>query len=93
MNIVQLVQGSPEWLAYRLSRRNASETAAVLGASPWTTPYQLWLLKTGRAVTAVTSAIRHGTDTEPAARAAYEAQTGSVMQPLEVGAGLDDQLL
>ena len=82
MNIVQLVQGSPEWLAYRLSRRNASETAAVLGASPWTTPYQLWLLKTGRAVTTVTSAMRHGTDTEPAARADYEAQTGSVMQPL-----------
>ena len=82
MNIVQLVQGSPEWLAYRLSRRNASETAAVLGISPWTTPYQLWLLKTGRAVTTVTSAMRHGTDTEPAARAAYEAQTGCVMQPL-----------
>ena len=82
MKIVQLVQGSPEWLAYRLSRRNASETAAVLGISPWTTPYQLWLLKTGRAVTTVTSAMRHGTDTEPAARAAYEAQTGCVMQPL-----------
>lgn len=82
MNIVQLVQGSPEWLAYRLSMRNASESAAVLGASPWTTPYQLWLLKTGRAVTPVTSAMRHGTDTEPAARAAYEAQTGFVLQPL-----------
>jgi putative phage-type endonuclease len=82
MNIVQLVQGSPEWLAYRLSRRNASESAAVLGASPWTTPYQLWLLKTGRAVTPVTPAMQHGTDTEPTARAAYEAQTGNVMQPL-----------
>jgi putative phage-type endonuclease len=82
MNIIKLVQGSPEWLAYRLSRRNASESAAVLGASPWTTPYQLWLLKTGRSVTAVTSAMRHGTDTEPAARAAYEAHTGFVLQPL-----------
>ena len=82
MNIVQLAQGSPEWLAYRLACRNASETAAVLGISTWTTPYQLWLLKTGRAATTVTSAMRHGTDTEPAARAAYEAQTGCVMQPL-----------
>lgn len=82
MKIIQLVQGSPEWLAYRLTMRNASETAAVLGLSPWTTPYQLWLLKTGRAVTTVTKAMQHGTDTEPAARAAYEAQTGNVMQPL-----------
>ena len=62
--------------------RNASETAAVLGESPWCTPYQLWLLKTGRATTKVTAAMQHGTDMEPVARAAYEAQTGEVMQPL-----------
>jgi predicted phage-related endonuclease len=52
--IIKLAQGSPDWLAYRLSMRNASETAAVMGVSPWTTPHQLWLLKTGRAVTPVT---------------------------------------
>lgn len=80
--IIQLVQGSQEWLTYRLSMRNASETAAVLGVSPWLTPYQLWLLKTGRKQQAVTTAMQHGTDLEPAARAAYEAQTGNVMQPL-----------
>jgi putative phage-type endonuclease len=80
--IIKLAQGSPEWLQYRLMMRNASETAAVMGLSPWTTPYQLWLLKTGRAVNPVTKAMQHGTDTEPAARAAYEAETGFVMQPL-----------
>lgn len=81
-SIVQLVQGSPEWLAYRKNMRNASETAAVLGVSPWMTPYQLWLLKTGRTETKATAAMQHGTDLEPAARAAYEAETGSIMQPL-----------
>ena len=80
--IIQLIQGSPEWLAYRLGMRNASETAAVLGLIPWTTPYQLWLLKTGRQQQAVTTAMQHGTDLEPAARTAYEEQTGHVMQPL-----------
>lgn len=80
--IIQLKQGSPDWLAYRLTMRNASETAAVLGISPWTTPYQLWLLKTGRQPQAVTAAMQHGTDLEPAARAAYEVQTGNIMQPL-----------
>ena len=80
--IVRLTQGSPEWHAYRLSRRNASESAAVLGISPWMTPYQLWLVKTGRSVTKVTHAMQRGTDMEPMARAAYEEKTGLVMQPL-----------
>ena len=103
MKIVQLTQGTPEWLDYRLKMRNASETAAVLGASPWMTPYQLWLVKTGRATTKATVAMQHGTNLEPAARAAYEAQTGAVMQPLVVqdgpysasldGIDLDGQLI
>jgi putative phage-type endonuclease len=85
--IVQLPQGSTEWLAYRLTRRNASESAAVLGISPWTTPYQLWLHKTGRAEPKVTQAMQRGTDLEPAARAAYEDQTGLIMQPLVLESG------
>ena len=80
--IIHLSQGSPEWHAYRQSRRNASESAAVLGLSPWMTPYQLWLVKTGRSETRVTNAMQRGTDLEPLARAAYEEQTGLVMQPL-----------
>ena len=85
--IIHLAQGSPEWHAYRQSRRNASESAAVLGLSPWMTPYQLWLVKTGRTETHVTHAMQRGTDLEPLARAAYEDQTGLVMQPLVLEAG------
>ena len=80
--IIRLTQGSTEWLEYRRTMRNASETAAVMGASPWQTPYQLWLAKTGRAESKVTAAMQRGTDLEPAARAAYEEQTGLVMQPV-----------
>jgi len=80
--IIQLAQGSPEWLAYRLAKRNASESATVMALSPWQTPYQLWLAKTGRATTKVTPAMQRGTDLEPVARSAYEDQTGLVMQPL-----------
>jgi putative phage-type endonuclease len=80
--IVTLVQGSPEWLEYRRSMRNASETAAVLGISQWITPYQLWLLKTGRREQAVNAAMLNGTALEPEARSAYELETGHVMQPL-----------
>jgi putative phage-type endonuclease len=101
--IIQLKQGSQEWLDYRRTMRNASETAAVLGESPWCTPYQLWLQKTGRSVVATTTAMQHGTQMEPVARAAYEAQTGNIMQPLVMqdgpysasldGLDLDGQLL
>lgn len=85
--ILKLVQGSPEWHAHRAQYRNASESAAVMGASPWLTPYQFWLVRTGRVEQTVTAPMRHGTEMEPRARAAYEAQTGLVMQPLVLADG------
>lgn len=80
--ILKLIQGTPEWLTYRQTMRNASETAAVMGISPWVTPYQLWLIKTGRSTQAVTPPMVHGTQLEPEARRAYEEVTGKVMNPL-----------
>jgi putative phage-type endonuclease len=82
--IVRMAQGSPEWHEHRRKYRNASETAVVLGLSPWLTPYQLWQVKLGLLVPEVTPAMRRGSELEPAARAAYERQTGRVMQPLVV---------
>lgn len=85
--ILKLVQGTAEWHAHRAQSRNASETPAVLGVSPWQTPYQLWLLRTGRAKQEVTFPMRRGTELEPAARAAYERQTGHIMEPLVLQEG------
>ncbi|MBK7416389.1 MAG: YqaJ viral recombinase family protein [Dechloromonas sp.] len=80
--IVKLVQGSPEWHEHRAKYRNASETAIVMGESPWQTPFQIWELRTGRRQQEVNAAMARGTALEPRARAAYEALTGHVMQPL-----------
>ena len=85
--IVRMAQGSPEWHEHRRRYRNASETPAVIGVSPWMTPYQLWQLKLGLVEPVVTPAMKHGSDLEPVARAAYERQTGRVMQPLVVVEG------
>lgn len=63
------------------------KSVAVLGLNPWITPYQLWLTKTGRFEPPVTQAMQRGTDLEPVARAAYEEETGLVMQPLVLEAG------
>jgi putative phage-type endonuclease len=86
--IVRMVQGSPEWHEHRHRYRNASETPVVMGVSPWKTPYQLWQLKLGLIQQDVTPAMQRGTELEPVARAAYERQTGRVMQPLVV---VDDE--
>ncbi len=96
--IVRMAQGSPEWHEHRRKYRNASETPIVLGVSPWTTPYQLWQLKLGLVEQEVTPAMQRGTELEPVARAAYERQTGRVMQPLvvvdgEYSASLDGMTL
>jgi putative phage-type endonuclease len=58
-----------------------------MGLNPWQTPYGLWLVRTGRMTVPVTAPMQHGTQMEPAARAAYEEQTGSVMQPLVLTEG------
>ncbi len=83
-----LKQGSPEWHEHRAKFRNASETPAVLGVSPWTTPYELWLIKTGRKVVEETAPMRHGTAMEPLARAAFEEATGLIMMPQVVVDGM-----
>jgi putative phage-type endonuclease len=85
--ILKLVQGTAEWHAHRAQSRNASETPAVMGVSPWQTPYGLWLLRTGRKTQAVTPAMQHGTALEPSARAAYEALTGQILEPLVLTEG------
>ena len=60
--IVRMAQGSPEWHEHRRKYRNASETPAVLGVSPWQTPYQLWQLKLGLVEQEVTPAMTHGSE-------------------------------
>ena len=85
--ILKLVQGTKEWHDHRAKFRNASETPVVLGVSPWQTPYQLWLVRTGRAEQKVTFPMRRGTELEPAARRTYESTTGQIGEPLVLSQG------
>lgn len=47
MKIIELEQNTPAWSAFRRSHIGASEASAILGCSPWTTSYKLWLRKVG----------------------------------------------
>jgi putative phage-type endonuclease len=77
-------QGSPEWKEYRSRMGNASELAALMDCSPWFphTPYELWLLKTGREERDnETAAMRRGRALEPKARAFIEQAFEEVFEP------------
>lgn len=79
--ILKLVQGSDEWINHRILHRNASETAAAMGLSPWLSQFQLWEIKTGRRRQVMTYPMQRGIEMEPLAREAYENQTGAIMEP------------
>jgi len=66
-------QGSLEWLEWRRKGIGASDMAAILGVSPYSTPYQIWCEKTGRSTGFVGNfATQRGTELEAKARARYE---------------------
>ena len=81
MKIVRLIQGSDQWHRHRILYRNASETAAVMGLSPWLTPYGLWEIKTGRRTQECNFVMQRGLELEPLARQAYERDRGAIMEP------------
>ena len=75
-------------LAQRRAQRHASESATVMGASPWQTPQQLWRVKTGRsAAPQPPPGLSSCAELASAAREAYRARTGFHMHPLQVVEG------
>lgn len=66
-----------EWLARRKSGIGGSDMAAILGISPWRTPLNVWLDKTGRAAEQPPTLSQEiGNYLEPLAAKKYEEETG-----------------
>lgn len=87
MKIVNHKQGTKEWREWRGTGLGASDAPAVMGDSPWTSPFQLWLDKTGlyprpEPNEYQLSAMRRGNELEPVARAMFEKQVGKSYPPL-----------
>ena len=69
MRIVKLVQRSDEWHKWRKSGIGSSDIAAIVGKSPWSTPYQVWEKLMGlRNQSEVNPAMQRGIDYEDEAR-------------------------
>ena len=74
---VKAPQRSPEWLELRRQGLGASDMAAVMGVSPYKTPYQLWAEKTGMTPEQkVGDAARRGVILEDAVGQYYEQERG-----------------
>jgi putative phage-type endonuclease len=77
-----LIQQSPEWLEARKGKVGASDAPIIMGVSPWTTPYQLWLEKTSISNGKEKNwAQSRGLDLEDQARAKLEEMTGLCFFP------------
>lgn len=75
-------QGSTEWLEWRRRGIGGSDVAALLGVSPWMTPRELWMDKTGRGSKDATNpATLRGQWLESKARAQYELLADCDMPP------------
>jgi predicted phage-related endonuclease len=87
MNIIELKQGSDEWLMFRHLHHNASEAAAMLGLDPKTSRNQLLKMRAAGAEKEFTSYVQthildHGHDVEVKARAIIEEEIGEDLFPV-----------
>ncbi len=79
MKVINLAQGSPEWLTWRKGGLTASDAAVLLGLSDKKTVWRLWMEKTGRVVEPDISRnpnVRRGKRMESVARDRLEAELG-----------------
>ena len=82
---VDLIQGSQEWMAYRKNRIGGSDAPIIMGASPWTTKYELYREKMDlMPPRPMTLAMERGHKLEPIARKALCHYLGVHLEPLVI---------
>lgn len=80
--IVDLQQGTTEWLEWRSNGIGASDAPTIMGENPWKRPVQLLSEKLGTSKkSAGNAAMARGTALEPEARRRYEEISGISVEP------------
>lgn len=71
-----------DWLKNRVKLITGTDSAAILGLSPWATPFDVWLSKAGQLPAQEdTSPMRWGRNLEPIILSSYEEETGRSIIP------------
>lgn len=98
MKIIDLEQGSPQWLSWRKTVITATDCPAILGSSPWSTSYKCWQRKLNLCEEVKSNeAMERGKRLEPVARVQFIERIGidmhsAVVESTEfdfLGASLD----
>lgn len=85
MKIINLEQGSQEWLSWRKTVITATDCSCILGNNPWTTAYKCWQRKLGHIQEQPSNAaMERGKKLEPEARAQFNERFGPHMTPVVV---------
>jgi putative phage-type endonuclease len=85
MRIIELEQGSPEWLSWRKTVITATDCPIIMGSSPWSTAYKCWQRKLGLTEEQKTNdAMERGKRLEPEARNQFIERHGINMVPVVV---------
>lgn len=85
MKIVELEQGSPDWLLWRKTVITATDCPAILGSSPWLTAYKCWQRKLDLIPEQKSNdAMERGKRLEPLIRERFVKKFGLNMTPLVV---------
>lgn len=83
MKIIDLPQGSAEWLAWRKSRLTATDIPIILGSNPFKTKLELWEEKLGlRAPVGLNDAMRRGMMLETPARCLASVELEIAFNPI-----------
>lgn len=85
MKIINLEQGSPEWLSWRKTVITATDCPAILGSSPWSTAYKCWQRKLDLIPEQKSNdAMERGKSLEPVIRDRFIKKFGITMTPVVV---------
>lgn len=81
MKVLDLEIGSDKWKEFRRTGIGASDSAVILGISPFKTPYQLWEEKINKKDSPVSFSMKRGLDREEEARFWFELEYGTILTP------------
>ena len=85
MNVINVSQRTSEWLQWRSQGVTASESAVILGRSPYQTPWQLWAERVGirpREDLSTNPFVQRGISLEDHARQSFEQRHQTLLLPL-----------